>query len=93
MRPVLVVARDEVVEPGLLLQHVGGGRLRRFLLQREMHALVPPVLLRVPRLDPFDLNPEAQPPHRQLAEPVERMRGRERDAVVGPNRLRAGQTP
>ena len=40
------------------------------------------------RCDPFDLNPEPEPPHRQLAQPVERVRRRERDAVVGPDRLR-----
>ena len=36
MRPVGVVPRDEVIEPGLLLQHIGGRRLRRFALQREV---------------------------------------------------------
>jgi hypothetical protein len=38
-----------------------------------MHPLVPAILLRVARLDPFDLNPEAEPPHGQLAQPVERL--------------------
>ena len=47
-----------------------------------------PVLLRVPRLDPFDLNPESQPPHGKLAQPVDGMRRRKRDAVIGPNHLR-----
>ena len=32
--------------------------------------------------------PEAEPPDGQLAEPVDRMRGREGHAVVGPDRLR-----
>ena len=47
---------------------------------------MPAVLLRVARFDPFDLDPEAQPPHRELAEPVDRMR-RRKDAVVGANYL------
>ena len=46
MRPLLVVALDEAIEARLLLQHVGGGGLGGFLLQRQMHALVAAVLLR-----------------------------------------------
>jgi len=37
-----------------------------------MHPLVPPILLRVPRLNPLNLNAQAQPPHREFAEPTER---------------------
>jgi hypothetical protein len=59
MRPFLVVALDEGVEARLLLQHVGCGRFGRLVLQRQMHALVPAVLLRMPRFDAFDLNAEA----------------------------------
>ena len=73
MRALLVVAVDEGVEARLLLQDVGRGRLGGFLLQREMHPLVPPVLLGMPGLDALELNPEPEPPHRQLAQPVERM--------------------
>ena len=68
--------------------HVRGGRLRGFALQGEVHALVPSVLLRVPGLNSFDLDTESQPPHGELAQPVEGIRGRERDAVIGPNQLR-----
>jgi hypothetical protein len=39
------------------------------------------------RSDPLDLNPEPQPPHGELAEAVQPRRGRERDAVIGPNCL------
>src|SRR5687768_677841 len=53
-----------------------------------MHALVPAVLLRVSWRDPFNLDPEAQPPYCQLAQPVNGMRGRKRDAVIGANDLR-----
>ena len=46
------------------------------------------VLLRLPGRDPFDLDSQTEPPHGQLTEPVEGLRGRERHAVVGPNHLR-----
>jgi hypothetical protein len=88
MGAVRVVTREELVEPGLLLEHVGGRRFGRFALQREVHALMAAVLLRVARFDPLDLDPESQPPHGQLAQPVNGMGGRKRDAVVGANHLR-----
>ena len=46
MRPLPVELLDEGIEARLLLQDVGRGRLGGFLLQGQMHALVPPVLLR-----------------------------------------------
>jgi hypothetical protein len=58
VRPLAGVARDEGLESVLLLQHVRGGRLRRLALQREMHPLVPAVLLGVPRRDALDLTVE-----------------------------------
>jgi len=82
VRAVRIEARQKVVEPGLLLEHVRGGRLGGFALEREVHALVPAVLLWVSGCDAFDLDPQSQPPHRQLAQPVEGMRRCERDAVV-----------
>jgi len=88
MRPLLVVALDEGVEAGLLLQHVGRGWLGGFLLQGEMHPLVAAVLLRLPGVDALDLNPQPEPPDRELAEPVDRMRRREGHAIVGPDDLR-----
>ena len=64
MRAVVVEVLDEVVELALLLQEVLGGRLGRFVLERQMHALVPAVLLRGAGLDALDPDPEAQPPDR-----------------------------
>ena len=49
MRPLVVEALDEGIEAGLLLQDIGGGRLGRFGLQRQMHALVAAVLLGMAR--------------------------------------------
>src|ERR1700690_39771 len=88
MRPLLVEALDEGIEARLLLQHVAGGRLGGFLLQGQMHPLVPAVLLRLAWGDALDLDPETEPPDGQLTEPVDRLGGRERDAVVGPDALR-----
>src|SRR5215216_1134410 len=52
-----------------------------------MHPLVAPVLLRMPRLSALDLNPQPEPPHRELTEPIQPRRCRERDPVIGPHRL------
>ena len=57
MRPLLVVALDEAIELRLLLQEVLRGRLGRLLLQCQVHALVPAVLLRVAGLDALDRDP------------------------------------
>jgi hypothetical protein len=51
-----------------------------------MHPLVPAVLLGLARLDALDPNAEPQPPHRQFAQPVERMPRRKGHPVVGANR-------
>ena len=59
---------DKIVEAGLLLKEVCGSRLGGFFLQSEMHALVTAVLLRMARLDPFNANPQAEPPDRELAQ-------------------------
>ncbi len=59
MRPFLVEPLEEIIEAGLLLQEVGRGGLGRFGLQRQMHPLVPAVLLGMPGLDAFDADTEA----------------------------------
>ena len=83
MRSLLVVAGDEGIKAGLLLQPVGRRGLRGLFLQREMHPFVPAILLRMPRFDAFDLDPEPQPPDREFAQAVERVRRRKGRPIVG----------
>ena len=71
MWAVVVVVSDERIEAGLLLEDVRRCGLGGFGLECAMHALVPAVLLRVAGGDPFDPDPETQPPHRELAEAIE----------------------
>ncbi len=85
MRPLIVVNRHEAVERFLLLAEVEGGRFCRFVLQGQMHVLVPAVLLWAAGFDAFDADAPASPPHRQLAQPEQRIRAGEGKAVVGPN--------
>src|SRR6516164_3137378 len=75
------------LEAGLLLQAVQSGRSGCFFLQREMHALVAAVLLRVARLDALDGDAEAEAPHREFGEIEEAVRTGERHAIVRPDRL------
>src|SRR3970282_106500 len=63
MRPFGVKFLAQVIKPLLL---VAGRRRRRrggVLLQRQMKAFVPAILLRMPRIDALHLDPELPPPH------------------------------
>jgi hypothetical protein len=53
-----------------------------------MHALMAAILLGMAGLKALDLNPEAEPPDGELAEPVEGVGGGKRDPIVGADRLR-----
>jgi hypothetical protein len=66
VRALTVVDLHEGLELASLLKQVLRRRLGRFLLQGEVHPFMPAVLLRVAGLDALDLDPQAQPPHRQL---------------------------
>jgi hypothetical protein len=57
MRPLFVEDADELIEPGLLLQEVLGGRRGGLFLERQMHALMATVLLGVTGLDALDVDP------------------------------------
>jgi hypothetical protein len=46
--PFLIEARQKVIKGRLLLEQVRGRRLGRFAFERQMHALVPAILLRMP---------------------------------------------
>jgi hypothetical protein len=48
-----------------------------------MHPFVASVLLGMPRRDAFEVNPQAEPPDRQFAEAVDRVRRGKRHPVVG----------
>jgi len=77
----------EGVELSLLLQEVGAGGSGGFFLQRQVHALMAAVLLRVTGLYALNADAQSQPPDRQTRE-VEKTVGRsERHAVIGTNRL------
>ena len=52
------------------------------VLQGQVHAFMSAVLFRVPRLDALDIDAQAQPPHRELRQPVEGIAAGERHAVV-----------
>ena len=93
VRTLVVVPLDEGIEARLLLEQIGRRRLSGLLLEREMHALVPTVLLRVAGLDAFDADAEPEPPDREFAEAVERVRGGEGHAVVGANRAGVARSP
>jgi hypothetical protein len=57
---------EEGIETVLLLEAVKARRAGRLLFEREMHALMPSVLLRMTRLDAFDRDTEPEPPDREL---------------------------
>jgi hypothetical protein len=57
VRTLVIEDLDKFVEAGLLLQEVGG-----FFLRDEMHTLMTTVLLRRTWLDPFDADPQTEPP-------------------------------
>ena len=58
MRPLVVELLEEGIEACLLLKEVLASRFSGFFLEREMHALVTPVLLRPARLDALKGDPE-----------------------------------
>ena len=85
VRPVSIKLAPDAIKPPLLRRACSRGRPRRLLLQGQVKPLVAPVLLRVPRIDPIQVNPQFQPPDGQLREPS-RARRRERRPIVGAQR-------
>ena len=88
VRAFVVELLDEGIELGLLLKQVGAGWASGFFLQRQMHALMTAVLLRMTGPNAFDADAQAQPPDREPGE-IEKPVGRsEGNAVIGADRLR-----
>jgi hypothetical protein len=87
MRPHFVVFLAERLQLALLRPPILRRGRRRFFLQGAMHALVPPVLLRLSRLDPLRHDPQLDPPHRQPRQSGDRRAGKGWP-IVGANRLR-----
>lgn len=88
MRPFGIVLGNEVVEAFLLLDDVGTRWAGGFTLEREVHALVAAVLLRMARLDALDGDAEPQPPDRELRQVEQAVRAGEGQAVVGADGVR-----
>lgn len=77
----------KVVEASLLLQEIDAGRLGRFQLEWEMHALVEAVLLRIAWLDALDFDAEPEPPDRQPRQIEQSVGTGEGYAIVVPDRV------
>lgn len=92
MWSLLVELDSEGVEATLLRRQVGGRRSRRLGLERAVHTLVAPVLLRFSGLDELGQDAQAHPPRRQARQPCEadRCKGW---AVVGADSLRQPKLP
>ena len=84
VRTLLVLSRT----PSRKLRS-GGDRLG---LERPMHALMTPVLLRVSGVDSLQLNPEPDPPHAEPRKPRQARRG-ERRTGYRKGSSWAGRTP
>ena len=58
MRSLVVEDLDEIIEACLLLQEVASRWFGSFFFQREMHAFVTTILLRMAELDALDADAE-----------------------------------
>src|SRR6266852_187931 len=86
--PVIFLQKRIIL--ALLLMEIA---LRRYcFLQGSMHPLVATVLGRFSRLDPLRLNPQLDPPFRELADAAQCQRG-ERRPVVGADHIRQPGLP
>ena len=75
---------SEPIEASLLASQCGGGRTRRFLLERLVHALVPSVLLGMAGLDELWVDAHANPPDGESAQSPDGRR-RKGHPFAGPN--------
>jgi hypothetical protein len=65
MGPLGIEFAPQPIETPLLLDRCGGRRLRGRLLEREMKALMAPILFRMAAIDAIELNAQLEPPDRQ----------------------------
>ena len=86
MRTLRIVVLAEQVEAPLLYRSVGCRGLGGRSLERAVHALVAPVLLRTTWLNTLGHDPQPNPPDRQARQP-RRAGACERDSVVGAQAL------
>ncbi len=82
MGTLVVEDLDKFFEARLLLKKIGGGRLGGLFLQGQMHALMAAILLGMAGLDALNTDPQAEPPHGELAQVEQRMCGSERHTVI-----------
>src|SRR5262245_44816419 len=85
MGPLAVVLGAPGMEAALLTSGRARGRPGRLGLERSMHPLVGPVLLRVTRLDALVRDPKAHPPDIERGKAVDSRRG-EGNPIVGTDR-------
>ena len=76
LRLWLYSSSTKVSKSRLLLEDIGCG-FRRADLQRQVHAFVSAVFLRLAWFDAFQRDAKPEPPHRELAEHIEGMRSGE----------------
>src|SRR6266850_4680325 len=81
VRSLVVVNRTKLLEALLLRRQAVGGRRGGLLLERAMHPLVPPVLLRLAGNDPLGPDAQLDPPHRQPRQTAHPGRGKRRTVV------------
>src|SRR5882757_1659045 len=82
MSPFVVELFEKIIEFALLLQAVPTRGARGLRFEREVHAFMAAILLRMTGLDAFDGDAQAQPPDRELGEVEQRVGGGEGHAVV-----------
>src|SRR5688500_18908843 len=87
VRSKKVVPINVAIEGLLLLDSIGGRRAADNGLEISVHPFMPAVLLRLTGLGQPRANAQTHPPHRELGEPLDRVR-RERRAVIRQDRLR-----
>ena len=93
MWALCVVLADEVIEADLLLEGIGRCWPGGFLLEGQVHALMPAILLWVAWLDAFDSYAEPEPPDREFREIVEAIGTGKRHAIVLAYGLRQATRP